>query len=452
MTEEEWMELYLQNKYIQFEPRPDDPDNGDEQTKYITDEFSGIKCVIGGNRSSKTYGTAWLFAKELYTRKAPQPNTPCWIVSKTLELAGMIWSQALSFFITPDQIEKIRWRQAGIFPETIILKKDEYGNNFIIKFLSSEMGREALQTAGLYMVWCDEQCSQPIIEELYTRLSNWTHPNCFLYSLTPLKPDAYLSERYENRFEPDVAKMWRFYSLNTVKNEFISNEWKENFLNSLSPEQRATRQFGHFSNYAGSIYKEFKNEHVITPFNILEQVNKIYIGIDFGWRFNAAVWVAELNNKYYVFDELQMQEVMTEDFCAAIIAKGQDHRYRCYADYEDPMAIRRMNIGGLKVSNAIKDVYDGIESIRSLFYQDRLLIFNTCKKTIIQLKNYVWEELKEGKTEKQMPKKVNDHLADAVRYAIHTNIKSLVKPWESTVGSTPLRIVPQNMKNPLFRR
>ena len=113
MTEEELMEEYLKNKYIQFEPRPDDPDNGDEQTTYITDEFSGIKCVIGGNRSSKTYGTAWLFAHELYTRKAPQPNTPCWIVSKTLELAGMIWSQALCFFIPQDQIEHIRWRQAG---------------------------------------------------------------------------------------------------------------------------------------------------------------------------------------------------------------------------------------------------------------------------------------------------------------------------------------------------
>jgi len=450
MTEEELMEEYLKNKYIQFEPRPDDPDNGDEQTTYITDEFSGIKCVIGGNRSSKTYGTAWLFAHELYTRKAPQPNTPCWIVSKTLELAGMIWSQALCFFIPQDQIEHIRWRQAGIFPETIILKKDADGNNFIIKFLSSEMGREALQTAGLYMVWCDEQCPQAVIEELYTRLSNWTHPNCFLYSLTPLKPDAYLSEKYERRNEPEIAKMWRFYSLNTIKNDFISEEWKDNFLNSLSPEQRATRQFGHFSNYAGSIYKEFKNDHCIKPFDIISQVKKIYIGIDFGWRFNAAVWVAELNNKYYVFDELQLQEVMTEDFCSAIVAKGYDHRYRCYADYEDPMAIRRMNIGGLTVSNACKDVFDGIESLRSLFHQNRLFIFDNCKTTIIQMKNYVWEELKEGKEEKQMPKKTNDHCCDALRYAIYTTIKSDIKPWESTVGNRPIQLV-RPTQNPLLQ-
>jgi phage terminase large subunit-like protein len=413
MTETELMEIFLQSPYLQFEPREDDPDNGDEQTKYINDEFSGIKCVIGGNRSSKTFGTAWLFAKELYTREPPMPNTPVWIVSKTLELAGMIWSQALSLFIPQDQIQHIRWRQSGVYPETIILKKNDKGNNFIIRFLSSEMGREALQTAALFMVWCDEQCPQAVLEELYTRLSNWTHPNCFLYSLTPLKPDSYLSEKYQNRFEPDVSKQWRFYSLNTEKNNFISEEWKENFLTSLSPEQRATRQFGHFANYAGAIYKEMKGHHEVKPFDILSQVNKIYIGIDFGWRFNAAVWIAELNNKYYVFDELQLQEEMTEDFCKAIIAKGYDHRYRCHADYEDPMAMRRMNIGGLSVGNAKKDVFDGIECLRGLFHQDRLLIFNTCKKTLLQLKSYVWEELKEGQTEKQKPKKVNDHLCIA---------------------------------------
>lgn len=47
-------ELYIKNKYLHFEPRPDDCDNGDEQTSFISDEWEGVKCVLAGNAAGKT--------------------------------------------------------------------------------------------------------------------------------------------------------------------------------------------------------------------------------------------------------------------------------------------------------------------------------------------------------------------------------------------------------------
>jgi phage terminase large subunit-like protein len=361
------------------------------------------------SNSGKTYCSAMLLCRELEAREPPLPNTPVWIISQTLEMCGSIYSQAISQFIPADRIENIRWRKMGLYPETVILKKNKKGNNYIIQFFSYEMGRQALQSSNVYMAWLDEQAPQAVIEEVMTRLRTWWHPNCFIYSLTPLSPDPHLQELYERREDDDVKNLWRFYRLNTMKNEFVDKTWKSAFLESLSPEQRQTRQFGQFSNYSGAIYKEFGDHHVINPFDITG-ASKWLLGVDFGFRFNAASWIAELNGKYYVFDELLMQETMTEDFCEAILKKGFDYRYRAYCDWADPMAIRRMDIGGIYAQNALKNVYDGIETLRSLFYQDRLFIFKTCKRTIMQMRNYCWEEIKEGKEVKQQPKKVNDHL------------------------------------------
>ena len=434
-------QAYLDNPYLQFEPRPNNPEEGDEQDAWINDNWDGIQCLIAGNAAGKTYCSAWKFARELETYMAPQPNTPVWILSQTLEMSGTIWSQALSLFLNKDKIDHIRWRKQGLYPETVVLKADENGNNFIIQFFSYEMGRQALQAANVFMAWMDEQAPQVIIEEVVTRLRTWWHPNCCFYSLTPLTPDPYLQDLYERRFEPEVSNLWKFYRLNTIKNDFINAKWKENFLNSLSPEQRQTRQFGDFASYSGAIYPEFKNHHVISPID-LGEAKSFLLGVDFGYRFSAAVWVAMLGDKYYIFDELIMMDTLTEDFVEAIKAKYIDYRYKCYSDYADPAAMRRMNIGGIHNTPARKDVTDGIECLRSLFFSDKIFIFKTCKKLVQQLKNYVWKDIvdKQGRDieVKDEPKKINDHLPDALRYAIYTNLKSDQKPWvQPDVPRTP---------------
>jgi phage terminase large subunit-like protein len=426
----ELAESLMESAYLQFVPRPDNKDEGDEMTSFLEDEVEGIKCLLAGNAAGKTYTACWLFVREMLRHKPPQSNTPVWVISQTLEMCGTLYAQVLSRLIPKELLAKanIRWHKAGLHPESIMLPKDSRGNNWIIEFHSYDMGRKGLQASNVFAVLMDEQAPQSIIEEVIARLRTWWHPNCCIYSLTPLTPDPYLQEVYEHREDPEISQLWHFYRLNTMCNPHISEGWKKAFLDSLSPEQRATRQYGQFAQFAGMVYKEFLDAHCINPFDI-QDARHILLGVDFGWRFSAAVLVAKINQKYIAYDELQMSEKMTEEFIATIRRKGFDYRVRAYADWADPQGMQRFNLSGIHVSPARKAKEDGIEALRSFFFQDRILIFKTCKRLIQHLKNYIWEPVKEGKAAKQETTNINTHLPDGLRYAIYSDLKSDVKPW-----------------------
>jgi phage terminase large subunit-like protein len=450
MTEEEWMELYLKTPYLQFEARPDT--ETDQMTSFLNDYFEGGKIILGGTGSSKSYTSCWALAREIYRNKAPAPNTPIWVISQTLDMSGSLYTQALSRFITPDQWENIRWRKTGLQPELIQLKKDEYGNNFNLHFFSYEQGRKALQSSNVWMAYLDEQAPSEIIEEVWGRLRTWQHNNMLIYSLTPLDPDPWLSDLHDRRNDPEISNLWRFYNLDTMANPHISTDWKKNYLDSLPPDVRLTRQYGQFSSYRGAVYPEFTNDLVINP---IELEGQRFIGIDFGFHHPAAIWMIMKDDNFYVVDDMQLHDTMPEVFAQKIKEKCHDHRWKVIVDTEDPISIRYLNAAGIVTSGARKNVIDGITNVKSLMFCKKFFVFKSCRETIKQLKSYIWKEGIEGKNPSDAPdepKKLNDHLCDCLRYVTYTNLKSQIKPWEAAVGSKPIQLVPNNMKNPLFRR
>ena len=68
---------------------------------------------------------------------------------------------------------------------------------------------------------------------------------------------------------------------------------------------------------------------------------------------------------------------------------------------------------------ADNDVLDGIRQVSSLLSSGRLLIHKSCKNLIDELQSYSWDE-KAAKKGQDAPVKVNDHSADALRYAVFT--------------------------------
>jgi phage terminase large subunit len=68
---------------------------------------------------------------------------------------------------------------------------------------------------------------------------------------------------------------------------------------------------------------------------------------------------------------------------------------------------------------ADNEVLDGIRLVSSLLASGRLLIHQSCKHLISEMQSYSWDEKAAAKGE-DSPVKVNDHGADALRYAINT--------------------------------
>ena len=451
------IQKYLESPYYQFEPREDRPELGDEMTSYVTDKHPG-KIVLGGTGSSKTFTTAWLVADTLFSNEPPEPNTPVWILATTLDQVGLLWSQALRKFISKDHIESIRWRKTNLYPEIVQMKPNEKGNSWSIFFYSSEQGREALQAATVWLAWIDEQAPADVIEEVGGRLRRWEHPNKFLLTCTPLKPDPWLEDLWSRRDDPAIANSFKFYRLNSVLNDYLSVEWRRDYLGSLSPDQRLTRQFGDFSNYKGAVFPEFTNELIIDPFNTDGPDFEQYIGVDFGFHHPAISWVAKhRDGTYYVVDENQLSDV-TPDIVARTIKRRYDWRHKVYSDYEDIISARILTANGVHNSPCVgKDVLDSINMCKNLFWQKKIKVFKTCLQTIRQLRGYRWKQFKDDREVKDEVVKVDDHIVDCIRYVVYSSAKRSIKPWTQP-ESTAVKVfsgqagVPQIMKpNPGFK-
>jgi phage terminase large subunit len=94
-----------------------------------------------------------------------------------------------------------------------------------------------------------------------------------------------------------------------------------------------------------------------------------------------------------------------------------------------PDRVEAMKRKGFYTREVDKNVMLGIDRVRQLIRKRQLFIFDNCKNTIDEFNSYHYdpEKLKEE------PVKENDHLMDAIRYAVYNhNAKSFAMPGPTT--------------------
>ena len=429
-----------------FEPRPDDPVNYDEQSKFVTDVWDGIKVCVAGNASGKTEAAAYAVSKFLLETPAPRDLVPFIIASQSFDMTGAIYIEKLKKYLD-GHVESVRWRNINRqFPAELILKPNAMnGNRHVIQFASYEQGRQAFQAISASGFWCDEQCSLDILVELFMRCRDYCFCNNKLYTLTPLEPDYELEDLYKRRLEHSVASTYRFYRMNTMLNTTLSAQWRKNFFDVVPEDMQATRQLGAFARFEGLIYKEFRDElHIIKPRHI--PVDAIhYRSIDFGYRNMACLWGCLVKGAWWIYDELLIHDTLTEDFATLILERSEKWGWKAgelqysttYADWEDPAGMVRMRDKGVYCSPARKEVGAGIDCVRAKFIGlekvPQLYIFNTCTELIRETKEYSWQKGAKNPINREDPKekpvKFHDHCVDALRYLIYSRESSVVKPW-----------------------
>lgn len=447
------IDLYLNHPLYAFQPRPDKPQEYDEQFSFVNDQFTGIAVALGGTASGKTMAAGYKVARFILETPAPRPLTPFLVCSQTFDMVGSIWQEKLSTFIDPEHIESIRWRNVGrLWPSSVQLKPDKFGNSWVLDFRSYGEGREQFQSISAGGFWLDELCPHEILIEIWGRMRDYCFPGSKVYSLTPLAPAPELEELFANQEDTEIAENWKFYRLNTGLNDTLSDEWFKSYYASLPKNMHQTRMIGAFAHFEGMIYNEFDERiHVVDPFKIPKNAFH-YRGIDWGWNHPAVcLWMALVDKTWYVYNELVMSETFTEDFADAIKEVEWDFSspvFRStYADYADPQAMAKFGRLGIPCSSPDKAVNLGIESVSRKFKggegKPELFIFRNCKKTIEQIKSYQWEKVNKNamnlKPKSDQPLKYNDDTCDALRYVIHTTTQTITKPWKGVVQPKPDR-------------
>ena len=94
-------------------------------------------------------------------------------------------------------------------------------------------------------------------------------------------------------------------------------------------------------------------------------------------------------------------------------------------------------------TNVNKDLYSGIQRIKSLFEQrpPRICILKTCTNLIREIKGYWW-----GANDR--PKKEDDHALDALRYFVMTRPKP---PKYVAPPKTPIQLDKEKMMRGIVR-
>lgn len=226
------------------------------------------------------------------------------------------------------------------------------------------------------------------------------------------------------KFNPDD---FVFIQAKAIDNKYLGIEYSEQ-LNTLPEQLRKAYKDGNWDIFAGQYFTEFdKEKHVVIPFSIPEGWRKIR-GLDYGnVNPSGVLWIAiDYDGKAHVYREFY-EKGHTYDSLAKRVKDITPNTEKIdYTMADTSMFARTEDTGKygqdimaenfLEISPANKDRIAGWNLIREYLKNNMLVIFDTCVNLIRTLPAAVHNE--PPKDVEDLQKSDDDHLLDALRYAL----------------------------------
>ena len=189
------------------------------------------------------------------------------------------------------------------------------------------------------------------------------------------------------------------------------------------PEDRFAQEYlADFRKTEGLVYKEFdRTRHIFDDDTKIYDVIETIAGIDFGFTNPTAIptIVRDYVGNYWVTDEYY-KSGQTEPQVAEYIAAMKFNKV--YPDPEAPSAIKELRMRGVNVRDVIKNkdsITNGINKVKELLKANKLHIHKRCINTILEFETYSYPEKQDLQNPKEIPIDENNHMMDALRYAIY---------------------------------
>ena len=403
-------------------------------------EFHRCACrnrwVFGGNRSGKTEcGAAesvWLALGE-HPYRPNRPNVQGWVVSLTQQVQRDVAQSKILKYLPPRRIEEIVMLSGrksapeyGIIDHIAV--RNAFGGLSKIGFKSCDQGREKFQGTSLDFVWFDEEPPEDIYEECRMRV--FDRRGCIFGTMTPLKGLTWVYGEIElnERNDPEV---WCTH-MEWKDNPYLDASEIEGMTALMSEEEQQSRRFGRFRSGEGLVYPEFDPErHVIDPFDVPADW-QCAVSIDPGLRnpTSCHFYAADYDGRIYVVGEHYTAGKDVDWHAEKILELAdslgwrRDSSGRLRALIDSAASQRTLAAEksvaelfaerGISVNTRVnKDLYSGIQRIKSLFGKDppEIFIFRNCVNLIRELKSYWWGE-------GDRPRKADDHALDELRYFV----------------------------------
>ena len=207
----------------------------------------------------------------------------------------------------------------------------------------------------------------------------------------------------------------------------IDEEAKSLQISNMSHNEIEARTQGIPARGGGKVYPILEENIICNPFSIEKENYNFVVGMDFGWtNYTALVLLAicKTTKNVFLIGEYAEKQLIPKDHVENL------KKNMIFKDYIDWITILHDPAGkagsitdgksvasmysdlGLDMINANNSVDLGVEKVRAMFFNGSLKIFKTCHRTLAEMRSYFY---KDGTG---AIKKGNDHLLDALRYAV----------------------------------
>lgn len=354
---------------------------------------------VGGARSGKSYAMA-----QLLIYKAVNEICQIAVTRKTMPALKMTAMRLILNLL----------KEYNLFTPTCLNKTEntyKMGRS-LFQFFSLD-DPEKIKSSEFNYIWLEEatEFTYQDYGVLLTRLSapiiNGRQNQIFL-TLNPTDINSWI---YKKLFtQSDITIIKSIYK----DNNFLQKSYINTLLSLKNYDENAYKVFA-LGEWGASEKIIYKNWSLIDE--LPQNPSEIFYGLDFGFNNpTALVQVAVYDGKFYA-NEILYQSGLTNTALTEklkTLLNGQESK-TIYADAAEPNRIAEIATSGLNIKPAQKNVLNGIMSIKS----DNFFVTKSSTNLIKELQTYSWKSDANGNILEE-PVKFNDHLLDALRYAIYT--------------------------------
>lgn len=354
-------------------------------------------CNEGGSRSGKTFGITMAIIK--YADETP--NRAITICSHSLPHLKRGAMRDFFYIIQDWGIYKEQWhnRTDNIY---------KFPNGTYVEFVGLEEADRA-RGAGRDLLFVNE-CNL-ISKQLFDQLDIRTRWKV----ITDLNPSDY--------------DCWAYALADGKDADLIRSNYKNNISNLPEVQVRVIESYKD-ADPNGLMWKVFglgergaSEEQIYTHYKLCDQLpgkGATWYGLDFGYNVQTALVKVEFfEGSIYVEEVIYQTRLTTSDLVLELKKVNIGEYDEVYCDAAEPKTIEELYRAGINAMPADKDVTEGIRKVKSY----PVYITNKSGNLRKELGSYKWKKDKNDKVLDE-PTKENDHLCDALRYAVFTRLKN----------------------------